>query len=59
MRADAIRHLQRHRPPCAREVLRHHLAPLDEEDEDEHERTAEDREVDALARRVLAELGDA
>ena len=63
VRADAIRLLGRHRPPCAREALLDYIARYEEhegerEEEEEEEITEEDCEVEALARQVLAELGN-
>lgn len=57
VRADAIRLLRDHRPPCAREVLLDYLARCAErEAEAEAGEITEDREVTALARQVLAAL---
>lgn len=57
-RADVIRLLRRHRPPCAREVLVEHITRHEDfaAEAEEGEITADDLEVVALARQVLAEL---
>jgi hypothetical protein len=60
VRGDAIRLIHRYRPPCARELLLDYLARYEEHEaedgEEEEEITEKDREVEALARQVLAEL---
>lgn len=59
VRADSIRLLRHHRPPCAREVLLDTITRFEEHEAEaeEGEITVKDREVATLARQVLAELG--